>query len=344
MSAWRSGRDRVINTIQQNDVAQAAPNGTSSRLGSDDALSDFLSRLCFSAWQFRTTVLGEPMRVAGRSGQVCYYLVLSGQAKVQLRGEQKSHVISQGDQLIVLHDEGHELRPNNEVTHPTDLLGGTEVWQAQPCPTPVRILTATFDIQPSVLVQHTQWLPQIVHVAAEKIAQLSIMSPLLAQVSEELQRPQPGTSIIVNRCMQLMFLQTLRNYVIDQNETAEVTVAFNGNHSFASLDPRLGSLMRLIHSEPQRDWSVTSMAREAKLSKSTFSERFRRVVGQPPIDYLTEVRMCRASELLQNTGLSIKRIARLVGYESESAFSNAFKRRVGEPPITHRRHGGPIAN
>lgn len=79
------------------------------------------------------------------------------------------------------------------------------------------------------------------------------------------------------------------------------------------------------------------MARESGLSRSAFADRFRTVVGQPPLQYVTEIRMRKAAELLELTDTPVKRIAAQVGYESVSAFSSAFKRRFGAPPIALRQ-------
>ena len=67
-------------------------------------------------------------------------------------------------------------------------------------------------------------------------------------------------------------------------------------------------------------------------SRSALGERFRQVLGQSPIRYLTGWRMHLALELLATIELTVFTIARRVGYYSEEAFSRAFKRERGTSP------------
>ena len=61
------------------------------------------------------------------------------------------------------------------------------------------------------------------------------------------------------------------------------------------------------------------------------------MIGQPPMQYLTNWRMQLASLLLRETSAPIASVALDVGYDAEASFSRAFKRLVGVPPATWRR-------
>jgi AraC-like DNA-binding protein len=67
-------------------------------------------------------------------------------------------------------------------------------------------------------------------------------------------------------------------------------------------------------------------------SRSALDDRFRQVLRQSPIRYLTAWRMHLAIELLATTELTISTIGRRIGYDSEEAFSRAFKREQGASP------------
>jgi transcriptional regulator GlxA family with amidase domain len=69
--------------------------------------------------------------------------------------------------------------------------------------------------------------------------------------------------------------------------------------------------------------------------------RFRAAVGQPPMAYLTELRLRRAAGYLSTTTKSVREIARLAGYGNEASFSKAFSRLFGRPPGQYRRE--PLA-
>lgn len=104
----------------------------------------------------------------------------------------------------------------------------------------------------------------------------------------------------------------------------------------ALSDPIVASAMALIHDDPARKWTVAELAGRGNVSVSLLDERFRAVLGMPPIRYLTSWRMHLAQALLTGTDLGVATIARQVGYESEEAFSRAFKRKFTIPPSVWR--------
>jgi AraC-like DNA-binding protein len=106
----------------------------------------------------------------------------------------------------------------------------------------------------------------------------------------------------------------------------------------ALRDPQIGAALGLIHREPRRDWSVSSLAHEVAMSRSLFATRFNSLVGAPPLTYLTRWRLRQAASLLVEERLSVGETALRVGYESEAAFSKAFKRQFGQSPLAYRRN------
>ena len=79
------------------------------------------------------------------------------------------------------------------------------------------------------------------------------------------------------------------------------------------------------------------LAEEVHLSRSAFADRFTRLVGHPPMHYLTRWRMQVAAHKLREGKASIAQIAFDVGYESEATFTRAFKREFGVPPGAWRK-------
>jgi AraC-like DNA-binding protein len=76
---------------------------------------------------------------------------------------------------------------------------------------------------------------------------------------------------------------------------------------------------------------------QSLVSRSAFAAKFTAMVGEPPLQYLTNHRMRRATELLRAGRSAIKEIAAKVGYDSEAAFSHAFKRHYGVAPGAYRK-------
>jgi len=76
---------------------------------------------------------------------------------------------------------------------------------------------------------------------------------------------------------------------------------------------------------------LENIADEACFSKFHFCRLFRDIYGKTPHQYLTGVRVDRASQLLQN-GVPVKQACFAVGFDSISSFTGLFKRRIGMTP------------
>jgi AraC-like DNA-binding protein len=93
----------------------------------------------------------------------------------------------------------------------------------------------------------------------------------------------------------------------------------------------------LLHAQPARGWTVDSLAREAAASRSQLAERFSRMLGCPPMEYLTRWRMQLSARRMLEGSEPLKDIAIAAGYESDSGFNRTFRRYFGEPPAHWRR-------
>src|SRR5260370_8114854 len=74
------------------------------------------------------------------------------------------------------------------------------------------------------------------------------------------------------------------------------------------------------------------MAEQVNLSPSSFSHLFREVTGRSPYQFLKELRLDRARELLLDGRLSVTDVSRAVGYSSASHFIKEFRSRFGTTP------------
>src|SRR6266403_826616 len=78
--------------------------------------------------------------------------------------------------------------------------------------------------------------------------------------------------------------------------------------------------------------TVNDMAEQVNLSPSSFSHLFREVTGRSPYQFLKELRLDRARELLLDGRLSVTDVSRAVGYSSASHFIKEFRSRFGTTP------------
>ena len=82
--------------------------------------------------------------------------------------------------------------------------------------------------------------------------------------------------------------------------------------------------------------TVAELAEQVHMSSSALSQRFMRVTGQPPYQYLKTLRLEWARELLRR-GMPVSETALRVGYASCSQFSGQFKRHFGQTPGSVRQ-------
>ena len=158
----------------------------------------------------------------------------------------------------------------------------------------------------------------------------SWIASFLRSVVEESNRRRPGGEALLERMSEMLFVEVLRRYA--DGLGAEETGWLAGMR-----DPAVGRALSLLHGQPGSGWTLERLSREAGLSRSSLHERFVQLIGQPPMQYLTQWRMQVASGMLRDTGAKVIEVAMDVGYESEAAFSRAFKRAVGESPAAWRR-------
>jgi len=82
--------------------------------------------------------------------------------------------------------------------------------------------------------------------------------------------------------------------------------------------------------------SLNDIAGKAYFSKFHFLRLFKLMYGKTPHQYLTEVRIKKAKQLLK-TGLPVSEVCFLTGFESVSSFKGLFKRHTGFTPASYQK-------
>jgi AraC-like DNA-binding protein len=152
---------------------------------------------------------------------------------------------------------------------------------------------------------------------------------IMQLVMAESARERIASSQILNRCMEILFLLALRDWAGREARPGGALALLTGEQ----IDRALAAMQ----DEPERAWTVESLAQIAGQSRTMFAQMFRDAVGLTPIDYLNRQRMDIARKLLVETDLRIDDIALRAGYRDASAFSRAFSREVGVPPAEYRK-------
>lgn len=195
--------------------------------------------------------------------------------------------------------------------------------------------------------ERTQMLCGFLGSVADEIALLSMLPEVLKLGSidwpaarwiessfrfaiEESTRPIHDSSTTVARLTELLFLEAVRRYFALHPHLSMTADAI-------SRDAFVGRALVQIHNRLGEPWTTSKLANEVGLSRSAFAERFTRMLGAPPMQYLARLRLQQASLKLLDSSADIARIAYESGYESLSAFNRAFRRMYGAPPGTWRR-------
>lgn len=85
-----------------------------------------------------------------------------------------------------------------------------------------------------------------------------------------------------------------------------------------------------------RDIVMTQLAEKFGMSTRTLNRRFKTALGISPLDYLQEVRINIAKDLLKTSNLSISEIVDKVGYQDTGFFTHLFKKHMATTPIAYR--------
>ncbi|MFZ6643240.1 AraC family transcriptional regulator [Undibacterium sp. TC4M20W] len=169
-------------------------------------------------------------------------------------------------------------------------------------------------------------LPTIVHIRKE--SDKNTLRQSMEQIMQELREPQPGGTLIAQYLSSLMLVQALRLFLFERAEASSATGStdIGAGWIYALADKQIGGAMSAMHENPAHKWTIQSLASRSCMSRSTFAMKFKNLVGESPMDYLTRWRMLLAGDRLLNSDDTISVIAPSLGYQSESAFSTAFKR------------------
>lgn len=170
-------------------------------------------------------------------------------------------------------------------------------------------------------------LPPIVHIRHE--SDRVALRGSIERIMQELREPRPGGFLVAQHLAHLMLLQALRIFMSEER-----AVGIGWIHALG--DRQISMALNAMHRDVSRRWTIQTLAECAAMSRSTFALRFKELVGEAPMDYLTRWRMLLASERLSGTRESISLIAPSLGYASESAFSTAFRRVMGCSPSEYR--------
>jgi len=173
-------------------------------------------------------------------------------------------------------------------------------------------------------------LPAAIRISVGSIGAANWFRAMFEYAAREVTAEQPGSATVLGKISELLFVEALRRHTMELPDGERNWLA-------GLRDKTVARVLGLLHGDVSRTWDVEQLAGEVGVSRSALADRFRRVIGMPPMQYLAHWRMHVAAQTLKTTAAPLARIAEQTGYESEAAFSRAFKKSFGTAPATWRR-------
>jgi len=263
--------------------------------------------------------------------RVKFVLVANGSCWLRTRALPEPTLLTSGDLFLVLNGERYRLsdRPKSKTVDCRELEKRRSGFLIEyggggaPCTlVSVAMEIETVDGGPA-------HLPSFIHLRIDQTRSHALQN-LIDLMRLEVCSAGIGSAAIVQRLSEVLFISAVRAYVQNAQHSPEQGVLA------AMADQRLGTALTSMYDDPGRNWTLADLANNANLSRSAFAARFKSVVRQSPLEFLTRHRMHKAAALMRS-GLSIAEVANRVGYDSEISFGRAFKRVTGQTPGAFKR-------
>lgn len=297
-----------------------------------DVLSDILSKLKLTSVIYFKSDFSDPWGMDIPKGPFAqFHMVTKGQCILKTGGT-SIHLFT-GDIVVFPFGASHWLANNEE----SKLYSGQEVVQSIRLGKPLfegEQLSATlvcghFEFDRNVGHPFINELPAMIHINDNDVKQFSWLKNITDLVIDEAEKEKSGSNVIVNKLGEILFIHTLRALI----EKSKLKTGFIA----AMQDERISKVLKEIHTAPQNDWQLEKLAQIAGMSRTSFINKFKLLVGDTPFNYLTQWRLLQAKELLTESDLLVGEIAEQVGYQSEAAFNRVFKKNVEQTPLKFRQ-------
>ncbi|MCU1241583.1 MAG: AraC family transcriptional regulator [Candidatus Acidoferrum typicum] len=310
------------------------PSNTRTRM---DPLSDLFGSMSIQEAVYKRLEATAPWGIhyAGDPGpRIRFGLVVRGSALLRFKNSRRIFSLSEGDLFIfILCDEPFTLmdHPRSAVVASSEVLklevdGVIHYGGGGPLTT---LVAGSFGMSTFRAPLISKILPRYLHLRLEENRNHAFQS-VLDLLAAETAQPGIASSCLIGCLYESLFVYAIRAY-------ASSSAAPPNGWLAAMSDKHLSRAIEAMHSSLDRNWSVESLAREARMSRSAFALKFRTVLGQTPLEYLTQWRIYKAGAMIRLNNASFSEAALAVGYGSESSFSRVFRREMGVAPREYRR-------
>jgi AraC-like DNA-binding protein len=261
-------------------------------------------------------------------------MVSRGQCWLSVEGIPNAMPLAGGDCFLLAPGSSYTIR-DHPRTRPRSFCevaprDGSQVIQYGGGGAPTTIVSGWFQFDQTNIKILKRLLPLLILVRADHAQSLALHTTL-NMLASEMAEPAPGSNLVVNRLADVLFIQCIRAHFGSRSDACKRGVLH------AIFDPQIGVALKSVHENLEDPWTVESLAATAGMSRSAFAVKFKELVGETPLEYLTNWRMHKATALLRKGDKKLVDVAKTVGYHSDAAFSKAFKRTFGVAPREYER-------
>lgn len=133
-------------------------------------------------------------------------------------------------------------------------------------------------------------------------------------------------------------IKAIFSYLIIQiNNLNAETLSRNVNNE-KTIPPQLLKIIEYLNENYAKNITSAKISNKFFISKGTLIYNFNKYIKCSPVEYLLNIRLTRAKELLQKTNKSIGEVAELCGFSSANYFGLIFKQKENMSPLAYRKH------
>ncbi|XDD42358.1 AraC family transcriptional regulator [Leptospira sp. WS60.C2] len=252
-----------------------------------------------------------------------FHVVTQGNCYAKIAGKIIS--LKKGDLLFITKGIHHELLsdPKAKVVSIERFL--SEKNNQKNDQTPVTtFVSVRYEVPNGPIHPLLMELPDYIHIPYESIQKHHSLEDFIQILSKELDL-NLGTDLIVQRLTDIMLYYMIRIWLqTEENSPSGWIKAFHDKTVLYALEK--------LHNSYAKEWTIESLAKEVGISRANLANKFRDVLGIPPMEYLAKLRMEKAKQFFQKGNMGLEEIAQNVGYASAFSFSKAYKRIYGNSP------------
>lgn len=260
-------------------------------------------------------------------------LVTRGNCWLSVDGLPDAMSVSGGDCFLSAPGSRYTVRDNPRTSSQSfcsvSSENGSQVIEYGGGGAPTTIIYGWFRFCATSLKPLARLLPPVIVLRIDQ-PETPTLSATMDMLASEMAKPGLGSGLVVQRLADILFVQALRAHIESKSGSC------NSGLLRAFFDPHIGVALKSMHGKVEAPWTVESLAAASGMSRSAFAMRFKEMVGETPLEYLTTWRMQKAASLLRKGDQKLIDVARSVGYDSHAAFSKAFKRVVHVAPRQFR--------